>query len=142
MTEPSPYTLLLIEDDVEHQMLVKAVFARYDEYAHIAVRDSAEEGIAYVTGPWPGADRELSELPDVIVLDIQMPGIGGEGFLKWYSEQPHLSEMPVVVFTSADDENLRRRCLELGASEFLVKPLDFQELIDVVHAVLRRWREA
>lgn len=80
-------------------------------------------------------------LPDVIVLDINIPGIGGIGFLQWLEYQqgwPH--DIPAIVSMSSDDPDLARRCYSLGAREFKEKPANFGELVELVGRVLRRWR--
>ena len=133
------YWILLVEDDPSHATLIKAVFSHGDADAHVHVTRSAEEAIAYLQGPWPDEDFGRDQLPDIIVLDIEMEGIGGLGFLEWYARQSRIQHLPVVVFTSSDDADLARRCMTLGAREFKVKPADFSELVPVVHQVLDRW---
>ena len=94
------YWLLIVEDDPNHVMLMEAVFSGCDGHVHISVTRSAEEAMSYLQGSWPDADYGRAKMPDVIVLDIGMPGIGGCGFLEWYSRQPRFAKIPVVVFTS------------------------------------------
>ena len=77
-------------------------------------------------------------LPDIIVLDVLMEGVGGLGFLEWFRGR-HKIDLPIVVFTSSENPELKRQCLALGAAAFKVKPTDFTELVDVVHGVLDRW---
>jgi CheY-like chemotaxis protein len=66
------------------------------------------------------------------LLDVLMKGIGGLGFLEWYSQQPTLQHIHVVVFTSSEDEELARRCMSLGAREFVVKSWDFTQVLPVL----------
>ena len=132
------YWVLIVEDDPSQVMLIKAVFAHYDANAHITVARSAEEAIAHIRGPWPDSNFDLSELPDVIVLDVVMDGLGGLGFLAWYAGEPRIAHVHVVVFTASQDEGLGRECLQLGAREFKVKPVDFSELVPVVQRVMNR----
>ena len=134
-----PYWVLIVEDDPNHVMLIKAVFAHFDANAHITVANSAEEAIIQIAGPWPDPDVGQGELPDVIVLDIKMAGMGGLGFLRWYAGDLKIAHVPVVVFTSSQDPGLERLCSSLGAREFKVKPADYGELVPVVQAVLDRW---
>ena len=134
------YWALIVEDEPEQVMLIKAVFAHFDANAHINVAKSAEEAIVYIRGPWPDTDIDNSELPDVIVLDIKMEGMGGLGFLEWYASEPKIAHVPIVVFTSSEDVDLERQCLALGAQEFKVKPADYGELVTLVQHVLKRWQ--
>ncbi len=138
MTRSTPYWVLVVEDDPTDALLITAVFSHGDETAHVQVARSAEEAIAHLTGPWGDADFGHNVLPDIIVLDILMEGVGGLGFLAWF-RGGHKIDLPIVVFTSSQDPDLKRQCLALGAAEFKVKPTDFSELVDVVHRVLDRW---
>ena len=136
MLDARPYSVLIVEDDTNHVMLIRLAFARADASARISATQSAEEAIAYLRGSWPDTDFGRSEVPDVIVLDINMPGMGGLGFLEWYNGESKIADIPVVVFTSSADPDLVRRCFALGAMEFMAKPLDFGELVPVVQRVL------
>ena len=140
MAADNTYRILVVEDDPGHVDLIRVLFARHDANARINVTTSAEEAIAYLQAPRPGIDVARSRLPDVIVLDINMPGMGGLGFLEWYSEHESLSRVPVVVFTSSEDPDLAAECFSRGAREFKQKPLDFPRLVAVVRRVLDHWR--
>ena len=127
------YTVLVVEDNPDHVVLVEAVFAHKDPNADLQVAWSAEEAIEYLSGRAP--------VPAVIVLDINMPGIGGLGFLEWYGKQSRaMRDIPVVVFTSSANPQIARLCYAMGAREFKEKPADFRELVDIVHGVLDYWR--
>jgi CheY-like chemotaxis protein len=132
------YWLLIVEDDPNHVMLMESVFSGCDGHVHISVTRSAEEAMSYLQGSWPDADYGRAKMPDVIVLDIGMPGIGGCGFLEWYNRQPRFAKIPVVVFTSQSAADVAERCFSLGANEFKEKSGDFSELMPVVHKVLGR----
>ena len=140
MTADTPYSILVVEDDPVQATLLTAVFSHGDARAHVHETRSAEEAITYLDRPEP--DTHISSLlPDLILLDIFMEGMGGLGFLEWYSQQHRLRHIPVVVFTSSEDEQLARRCKTLGAREVRVKPWDFTEMLPVVHGVLDRWEQ-
>ena len=127
-----PYRVLVVDDNTDHATLVEIVFAHLDANARLTVAWSAEEAIRLLAGP-------RTELPDVIVLDINMPGMGGVGFLEWYQNRTGIGHIPVVVFTSDGDPKLAKRCFTLGARDFKEKPADFRELVPVVQRVLDRW---
>jgi two-component system, OmpR family, KDP operon response regulator KdpE len=80
-------------------------------------------------------ERARDALPDVILLDIMMPGMDGFEVLRRLREW---STVPVIVLTAKDDEEDRIRGLELGADDYLGKPLSHRELASRIRAVLRR----
>lgn len=139
MNATRPYNVLIVDDDPDHVLLIEIVFRHLDANARVSVTWSAEEAIAHLERPRRDADERHGELPDVIVLDVNMPGRGGVGFLEWYSRHPSVAHIPVVVFTATGEGGLAQQCFALGAREFKVKPRDFTELVPVVHGVLDRW---
>ncbi len=142
MRGDAPYSVLVVEDDPNHSFLISLAFEQGAPEATVHLTARAEEGIAFLLKRRTTDGRPIaSELPDVIVLDVSMPGLGGLGFLEWVSYQSAwLPDIPVVVFTSSDADDLARQCFALGAREFKEKPADFQELVDLVTRILRRWR--
>lgn len=134
-----PYDVLIVDDNPDHVMLVEIVFAHVDANARIQVSSSAEEAIAVLERP-EGDPDEHPRRPDVIVLDMNMPGMGGLGFLEWYALRTEHQDIPVVVFTSSGEAHLAERCFALGAREFKQKPVDFTELVPIVQRSLARWR--
>jgi len=134
-----PYRVLVVDDDTDQATLVEIVFAHLDANARLSVAWSAEDAIAHLEGNQRLGTESPKKLPDVIVLDINMPGMGGIGFLEWYSTREDLQHIPVVVFTSDGDPGLVERCLSLGAWEFKQKPSNFAELVPIVQRVLDRW---
>lgn len=136
-----PYRVLMVEDNADHVTLLQIAFAQLDPDAHVSVTRNAEEAIAHLQGHWPDDEHGHTPLPDVIVLDINMPGMGGLGFLDWHSRRHDpIGDIPVVVFTSAGGPGLAQQCFALGTREFKEKPADFGELVPVVQRVLDRWR--
>jgi len=78
--------------------------------------------------------------PDLIVLDLMLPGLSGFDLLNEMRGRPELSDTPVIVLTARRDEIDRIKGLELGADDYVTKPFSPQELVLRVAAVLRRVR--
>ena len=83
---------------------------------------------------------ELAQrLPDLVVLDIMLPGIDGFGITRWLRDR---SDVPIILLTSRREESDRIAGLEMGADDYVVKPFSPQELVSRVRAVLRRTRSS
>ncbi|RPH42453.1 MAG: EAL domain-containing response regulator [Burkholderiales bacterium] len=81
------------------------------------------------TDPVAAMKRLRAEHPDVLLLDLMMPGMSGFEVLREVRADPQLKMMPVIVMTSASDARTKLRVLELGATDFLEKPVDPSELV-------------
>jgi DNA-binding response OmpR family regulator len=135
------FVVLVVEDEPDHAALIQAAFAYRDFPCQVHVAGSSEEAMDYLLGRWPFDNRRRHPQPSVIILDLGLPGMGGMGFLKWLNARPEAWAMtPVVVFTANTSRTLAVQAYALGAREVKVKPTDFTELVDIVDAVLRRWK--
>jgi CheY-like chemotaxis protein len=124
-----PLKILHIEDNEEDLIL----FERACEAAGLPaefhpVRDGFE-AVAYLKGGGPFADRTKHPLPDLIVLDLSMPGMGGFDFLKWLRQESELSSLPVLIFTVSANADDKARALAEGATGYFIKPRDFEGLV-------------
>jgi CheY-like chemotaxis protein len=86
-------------------------------------------------GPGPGMAILRSETPDVIFLDINMPGVSGFEILSYLSREPRLSKVPVIVVTSDDQPQTRKQAMENGARMVLIKPATVDHLEDALKKV-------
>ncbi|MDA8274171.1 MAG: response regulator transcription factor [Actinomycetota bacterium] len=118
-----PVRLLVAEDDASSRLATRRFFERMGY-----VVDEATDG--------PGALQVLSRgETDLVLLDLGLPGIDGDQVL---AKTRRDSGVPVIVCTGRDSEDERIRVLDLGADDYLVKPLSFPELEARIRAVLRR----
>jgi DNA-binding response OmpR family regulator len=116
-------TILVIDDDRELRTLVKSYLT--------------EEGFNVVTAA-DGRDALFvarQEKPDLIILDLMMPELGGYDFMRFYSKE---ADVPIIVLTAKVEENDKVLGLELGADDYVTKPFSLRELTARVRAVLRR----
>jgi len=77
--------------------------------------------------------------PSVVLLDLNLPGIGGFDVLRWVRNQPGLRKLRVVVLTASDRISDVNQAYQLGASSFLVKPADLDSLIQIMAAFRGHW---
>jgi DNA-binding response OmpR family regulator len=120
-----PSRILVVDDDAT----VSEVVARYLERDGFAVETVADGRVAL--------DRALAEPPDLVVLDLMLPGMDG---LEVCRRLRALAPVPIIILTARGQESDRIVGLELGADDYVAKPFSTKELVARVRAVLRRAR--
>jgi len=134
-----PALILLVEDNEMDVELTLYAFreARLSNSIHV-VR-SGEEALDYMFGRGEYEDREKSPLPDLILLDLKMPGIDGHEVLHQIKSTEGLKRVPVVVLTSSREEGDLQMSYDRGANSYLVKPVSFDGFLEVVQKVSGYW---
>jgi CheY-like chemotaxis protein len=131
--------ILLVEDDPNDILLLQRAFLKSNILTPChSVRDG-EEAIAYLKGDRQYADRDLFPLPQLLLLDLKLPKKTGCEVLHWIRQQPGLKRLPIVVLTSSKQMADVNRVYELGANSYLVKPIAFDALRELVKTVTRYW---
>ena len=108
---------ILIVDDEERNRKLLDVFAKADGYMTI-LATSGKEGIAFA----------LAEQPNLILLDLMMPGMDGFEVIHWLKNNPDTCNIPIIIVSALDDIAAHHRMLASGADEFIGKPVDRWEL--------------
>ncbi len=131
--------ILLVEDNRMDVELTLDAFreARLGNTIHVAW--NGQEALDYLFGHDEYADREVYPLPDLILLDLKMPGIDGHEVLRQIKETPILKRLPVVILTSSKEEGDRALSYDCGANSYLVKPVSFEGFLTVVRQVGDYW---
>lgn len=110
--------------------------ARLDN--EIEVVSSGEQALDRILGRGRYAENK-PPLPDLILLDIKLPGLSGLDVLKRLKETPVIKRIPVIVLTSSRDEADRIQGYDNGANSYLVKPISFSGFLDVVKTIGDYW---
>jgi CheY-like chemotaxis protein len=131
--------ILYAEDDENDAFLMERAFQKSKLPNPLRLVRDGREAIAYLSGAPPYSVREEHPLPCLMFLDLSMPRKSGLQVLEWIQQQPSLSYLPVIVFTSSSQLTDIDRARELGAKGFLVKPGDPDELLRIVRAVHQYW---
>jgi CheY-like chemotaxis protein len=144
-TAPSrrdPAIFLLVEDDENDTYLAKRAFQRIPGSIVHAVKDG-EQAVAYLTRQPPYNDDKLHPCPDVILLDLKMPRMNGFDVLKWVRAQTEreLRLLPVVVLSSSNLQEDVKKAYALGANSYLVKPVQWEELVRVLTSLNEYWAD-
>ena len=136
---PRPAHILLVEDNRLDIELTLDAFreARLGNTIHVS--KNGEEALAYLFGRGEYADRQQYPLPDIILLDLKMPGIDGCEVRRQVKNAPELRRLPVIVLTSSREEGDLALSYDCGANSYLVKPVSFEGFLKVVEQVESYW---
>jgi CheY-like chemotaxis protein len=133
------HVILLVEDDPDDVLLTQRAFRRAGAKAPVRVVNDGEEALAYLGGEGELSDRDRYPLPDLILLDLKLPRCSGFEVLTWLRAQPGLRRIPVVVLTGSRETPDVNRALDLGANSYLVKPVRFEALEEMVRTLRLYW---
>lgn len=131
--------ILLVEDNEMDVELTLDAFREARLSNSIYVVRSGEEALAYLFGEEDYANRTVYPLPDLILLDLKMPGIDGHEVLVQVKSDEVLKRVPVVILTSSKEEGDLEMSYDRGANSYLVKPVSFEGFLDVVQTVSDYW---
>lgn len=132
-----PYALLA-EDDANSVHLFLAVLARHNPAVKTIHVANGEEALAFLRRTGPFRTREQDQ-PAVVFLDLEMPRVDGIEVLQAMKSDTGLRRIPVVIIAGSQNEPKMRKCYELGANSFVVKPVDFRRFSEFVATLTKFW---
>ncbi|MGH7962758.1 MAG: response regulator [Candidatus Binatia bacterium] len=135
----TPDIVLLVEDDPNDVLLMQRAFRRAKVTNPVQVVGDGEDAVLYLSGQDPYADRVRYPLPALILLDLKLPRKSGLEVLEWIRQQTQLKRLPVVVLTSSKESTDISRAYDLGVNSYLVKPVSFDTLLDMVETLNLYW---
>ena len=133
--------ILLVEDDDNDVTLIQCAFKKAGLNPVLKTVRNGAEAIEYLSGEGRYADREQFPMPFLLLLDLRMPGTDGFDVLRWVRAAPELKRLLVVVLTSSNLQSDVDRAYELGANSYLVKPVEFHEMVNLVRRFEAYWSE-
>jgi len=137
MNRNPQFSILIVEDDPADQKLIKTSLEKQKVKTELKITSSAEEALDSLRR---GADNgEGNTYPDLILLDLNMPGMGGREFLKQVKADEELKHISVVILTSSISEKDIVESYELQAAGFVRKPVTLGELEQVAEVIQTYW---
>jgi CheY-like chemotaxis protein len=133
--------ILLAEDDPNDTLLIKRAFQKAGLGEVLKSVGDGDQAIDYLRGINSYADRARYPLPFLLLLDLKMPGTDGFEVLHWVRSQPDLKRLLVVVLTSSNLQADVDRAYELGANSYLVKPVEFNQMVNMIKRFEAYWTE-
>lgn len=128
MTHKAPLTVMLVEDSEDDQLIVKRAFKALELGHELIIAATAEQAWETLA-----AGKHV----DLLLMDLNLPGLSGIELLRRLRQDPHLCTLPVTVLSASDRERDISEAYESGANHYIVKPIRFEEFMDLV----RRWND-
>jgi len=126
------HPILLVDDSSDDLLLMRVAF-KHAGYKNVPQSvQSGADAIAYLKGEGAFSDRTRYPLPDLVMLDLKMPGTPGFEVLRWIRAEPALKRLCVVVLTASARQEDIRQAFDLGANAYFVKPGDLEDLITLL----------
>ncbi|HWN95385.1 MAG TPA: response regulator [Methylomirabilota bacterium] len=132
-------TILHVEDDPNDVLLIARAFRKAESPAQVQVVNDGEKAVQYLAGTDTFAKRDQFPLPSLVLLDLKLPRKSGIEVLEWMRTQPGLKRIPVVMLTSSRQPIDINRAYDLGVNAYLVKPVDFDALVEMLKTVDSFW---
>jgi CheY-like chemotaxis protein len=134
--------ILIVEDYEDDAKLLQVLLTNCGIANPVRIVLSAEEAINYLAGGPPFADRSAYPLPDVVFVDLKLPGMSGFDLLRWMKEHPELKHTFTVILSATGDLTSVQAAYALGANTFLIKPCRTADLENLVICYPDFWQRA
>jgi CheY-like chemotaxis protein len=132
-----PITILMADDDPDDRLLVQEAFEENSLVNNLETVEDGEELMDFLHRRGKYVATTVS--PGLILLDLNMPRKSGLEALKEIKSDPRLRRLPVVILTTSKSEEDIVRSYDLGVNSFIVKPVTFDALVDLVKELDRYW---
>jgi CheY-like chemotaxis protein len=122
--------ILIADDDAGHVRLIEKNLRRAAVGNHVERFGDGQQVLDFLFRK--GGRRRERETPYLLLLDIRMPKVDGVGVLRQLKEDAELRKIPVIMLTTMDDPREVERCHELGCSNYVVKPVNYEQFADAI----------
>ena len=131
--------ILLVEDSPDDVELTLRALRKSNVTNHIEVARDGAEALEFIFATGAHADRDISNTPKVILLDLKLPKVEGLEVLRRIKSDPRTKKLPVVVLTSSREARDVADAYALGVNSYIVKPVDFERFADAVRDLGLYW---
>jgi len=125
-------SILLVEDDIVDMMSVKRALKDINVTNPLYHVENGIEALEYL------ADKEKPR-PTIILLDLNMPKMGGIEFLSIMKKDESIRRIPVIVLTTSRAEYDKIQSYDLGVAGYMIKPVDYHQFMEVIRAMCMYW---
>lgn len=132
------FWILLVDDDADDRYLLQTAFEESNTPCRLDYVEDGDEIFTYLDKQVQ-PDSEGEQLPDLILLDLNMPKKNGWQVLNELKQSPLFKHIPVVILTTSKSPEHVRKSYTLGASSFISKPSSFSNLVEVAQVLGKYW---
>jgi CheY-like chemotaxis protein len=136
-----PVTILIAEDDPDDRLLTRRALETSRVVNDLRFVDDGEELMEYLLRTGRYADPAVAPRPGIILLDLNMPRKDGREALREIKGNPDLHAIPVVVMTTSKAEEDVLKSYDVGANSYVVKPVTFDRLVELMQTLGTYWVE-
>lgn len=136
-----PITILMADDDADDRRLTQEALEEGRLINEVKFVDDGEQLMDYLRRQGRFAPPAEAPRPGLILLDLNMPRKDGRTVLKEIKTDPDLRQIPVVVLTTSKADEDVYRSYDLGVNSYIVKPVTFEALVDILQTLEKYWFE-
>jgi CheY-like chemotaxis protein len=136
-----PITILMADDDADDRRLTRDALEESRLANDLRFVENGEELLDYLRNKGKFSDPEFAPRPGLILLDLNMPRKDGSTALKEMKADPDLRQIPVTVLTTSKADEDIFRSYDLGVNSYIVKPVTFEALVDILQTLEKYWFE-
>ncbi len=133
-------SILLVEDDEVDIKNVKRAFQKNKILNPLYVANNGLEALSMLRGNIKEGIEKIDPAPKVILLDLNMPKMGGIEFLEVIRNEPELRMISVFVMTTSDEESDKIAAYNYNVAGYILKPLSFERFVDAVAILNHYWK--
>ena len=131
--------ILLVEDNPDDEALTLRAFRKNKIMNEVVVARDGAEALDYLYGSGSHAGRDMSVMPELILLDLKLPKVDGLEVLERIRADDRTRVIPVVLLTSSREEQDLIEGYSLGANSYIRKPVDFTQFMEAIRQVGMYW---
>jgi two-component system response regulator len=134
-----PFEILLIEDNPADVEITIEAFRRTNRGNHVSVCRDGEEALDFLFQRGRFSRAGSAVRPDLVLLDLNLPRKSGVEIIAQIKSNDALKDIPVVVLTTSDRDEDVSRCYRLGANNYLIKPVQFDDCVKLITDIQKYW---
>lgn len=137
----STKTILLVEDNSDDQELALLAFERSKVAPEVVIVPDGEQALDYLFGTGAFADRDLTKMPALVLLDLKLPKMDGLEVLRRLRTNPRTQLIPVVILTTSREQQDLINSYSVGCNGYICKPVDFKRFQKAMQKLASYWLE-